>query len=363
MVNKDIEEAINASNALIEELDCEPINLDRINSNIELISDVTSRFSLQKEDFNLDQLIYLEKTYNRIYRKLSCKSKKTKVNGIKKAEIKMKRASQDVETLRASLGEAVRVEGKRASADTSLGIDYRRVPIYDPKNQLRIKGNEKKGNYGDAVLYAVAVERTRYMREVQRMYHFPFRSAGGMGLEWAMENTDKGVGRKFQAHGIAGKRDPVMELDELLTGGIKSDRPLYSMPFAVEEEFGGAFGALHPFTQGGIVVVSEYGRRLLKDGIKYVILGEEYNRVLGLLQSKYPDVKFVPWNLAPKVLTEETNRITGQKRDFVEVNENNRPVYPDPKRGLLPDDTESTPDNTMVDLPGHSPGSVGEDVF
>lgn len=207
------------------------------------------------------------------------------------------------------------------------------VPLYDPDDQI-FDDTEKfpeewerfRENIDDKDLFTVIVEVTRAHREMTAARGISSHGIGGQGLEWALENINHEVGGSFQAHGLA-KGDPVVGLDKLLTNGVRNDQKFYSMGFHVQKEAAGAFGADHPFTTGGLIVVSEQGKDFTTGQIKYVIVGEEYRRVVDLLRKKYPKVKIVPWHDAPSVLTAEYNKYTGEARELPLLKSKNAPFY------------------------------------
>ncbi len=98
------------------------------------------------------------------------------------------------------------------------------VPIYSSEDQFTVEDLKAKypdwaSHYdGDAELTAMNYERTRYLREIGGRTNIGgiMRDLGGIGLEWAVDNTPREVGLEYDAHGIAGKLDAVMEVDKLL---------------------------------------------------------------------------------------------------------------------------------------------------
>lgn len=193
---------------------------------------------------------------------------------------------------------------------------------------LKAEYPEWESHYGgDADLTAISYVRTRFFRQVAERTHVHRQAIGGIGLKWAIDHTAVGVGMQYDAHGIAEKGDPVTNLDKLLRGGIDRDRDFYSMGFLDVGEAAGAFGAEYPFTQGGFIVAAEFGKKLLKEGVKYVVVGEEYTEVLDILRKRYPKTVFVPWNEAPKVFTEESNAKRGVTEPFEVLTKENQPTY------------------------------------
>ncbi|HLN19009.1 MAG TPA: hypothetical protein VK255_02450 [Patescibacteria group bacterium] len=203
------------------------------------------------------------------------------------------------------------------------------VPVYNSNDQIEENIDpdwKNKSSYNDSDFYAVTVERTRAKREIfQKRGQSIDRS--GEGLMWAIDNLNHEIGGKFDSHGISEKKDPIFELDNFLTKGISSDKPLYSMGFQRQTEAAGAFGAEHPFTDGGIILVSGYGEKLTRDGIKYVVFDESYNRVIDLIRKKYPDYRILTWSEAPAVLTEEAKEISGTDYPIPKLTAENQPKY------------------------------------
>lgn len=179
---------------------------------------------------------------------------------------------------------------------------------YNPNDQIKSDPQGEKGSYADPELYQISLERTRGLRKIQKTTGIPATVVGGLGLEWAIDNTPQEIGKRFQAHGIA-KGDPIKLLDNILTKGIDPNKTLYSMPFNRANEALEAFGADHPKTEGGIIVISGPDQKLVGDGIRMVGLGEEYMGVVDLLQGKYPKVSFIPWHEIPETLS----NLVGQK--------------------------------------------------
>ena len=214
------------------------------------------------------------------------------------------------------------------------------IPKYDPADQFNVAQLEQEypewSTHGDdAEIVAVNYERTRALRKIGdetgigRDIMFEI---GGKGLEWAIDHTPREVGMEYDSHGIAGKSGAIEELDTLLKEGIKKDRLFYSMNFVYEPEASEGFGADRPFTAGGFIVVAERNKKLQNDGIKYVVVGEEYVRVLDLLKRRYPQVIFIPWHEAPKVLTNEVNKAKSREIVLELSAGENMPTYHIPKR-------------------------------
>lgn len=220
-----------------------------------------------------------------------------------------------------------------SDAETLNDGDRLPVPCYSPEDQITVLEDGEGGSYKDPTLYAVGVERKRAQDKLIRETGIPREAVGGLGLEWAIKNTPKEVGKEFDAHGIA-KGDPVKMLDDLLKEGIDPSRTLHSMPFTQEIEAAGAFGAEMPSTRGGIIIVSGYGQELSKNGIKYVILDETYCRAIDALRKKYPEKTFLPWHKASAVFVSEANRVTGSDIPAPLLSEENSPTYPTKKRPL-----------------------------
>jgi hypothetical protein len=203
------------------------------------------------------------------------------------------------------------------------------VPRYNPGDQIGIITEGLEGSaFKDPVLHTAVIERDRAIREMQPG-NAPIRKMiGGEGLEWAMTHVAPEVGRSFLSHGIADKgKPPLLVLDQILSAGFDDTRILYTTAFNDQPEAGAAIGADHPFTQGGIILVAGYKEDMKKEGVRYVVLGEEFNRVLNLLQGKYSDVKFLSWDEAPQFLTEEYNRQSGEHIPIQTVTDENQPGY------------------------------------
>ena len=214
-------------------------------------------------------------------------------------------------------------------ADPDVEKEDVQVPVkrFDPGDQAEIitEGLEQSA-FKDPILHTAVIEHDNAIREMPNSS--VRKMIGGEGLEWAMKHISPEVGRCFLSHGISHKgKHPLMVLDDVLTNGFDTSRRLYTTAFNEQLEAGPAIGADRPFTSGGIVLVAGYKEDMLKDGIKYVVLGEEYNRVASLLQSKYPSVTFVPWDKAAEVLTEEYNRQTGSQIESPVPTEENQPAY------------------------------------
>jgi len=211
-----------------------------------------------------------------------------------------------------------------------------RVPIYDVNDQVFDHTKDYPEDWKrfcvdhetpDPDIFTVLVEKTKACREIDKKCGTNLSLAiGGEGLNWALDNVKFEVGESFQAHGIA-KGDPIVGLDTLLTGGIQKDRTFYSMGFHGHIGGSEALGADHPFTEGGIIIVSEFEKHFTEGKIKYVILGEEYRRVVDLMRRKYPGVEIVIWHDAPATLVREYNHNTGANLAIPNLNKDNAPHY------------------------------------
>jgi hypothetical protein len=224
------------------------------------------------------------------------------IEGPSQAEMGLK--DKDLEPSRGE--QEARHEEKTAESLSNKGAV---VPIYNPDDQIKLKET-------DDFLKVVNTERTRVAREINKVSGIEALHDGGTGLVWAVENTDRKVGIHYQAHGVA--KNPVEDLDTLITKGLSPDRVFYSMSFTKAGEFAGAFGAEMPKTEGGIIVVADYGTRFPREGdpkIKYLFLDEQYMRVVDAIQQRYEKygVKVVPWHEVPKVLTEDANSCSPDK--------------------------------------------------
>lgn len=206
------------------------------------------------------------------------------------------------------------------------------VPIYNSLDQLSGSEGIRLRN---SDLTLISEERKRALKDIEMRSGHPAsirgkrygRAFGGLGLIWAIDNTPYRLGERYNAHGIT-QEDPVLRLNEFLTKGVDRSRNFYSMPFANVGEDEVMWFAPHPHHNGGIIIISDVDKFLISDGVKFVVLGEECNRVVDLLRKKYPDFEFVPWHLAPKVLSERLEEKTGKAVRVQELNDNNRPFYP-----------------------------------
>lgn len=203
------------------------------------------------------------------------------------------------------------------------------VPVYDPNTQVFSDlDDDWREHYQDPDLYTIARQRTRAHRMIDTARGSSlYSSCGGEGLPWAIEQVHHDAGGHFQAHGLS-KGGIVSQLDQLLTTGIDPSRTLYSMGFHSQADAAGAFGAERPVTTGGLIVLSAVDQLLPDSGVKYVVLGEEYNNVTNLMRKKYPGVEFISWHEAPRRLAEIAAAATGQ--DFgalVVLTKENKPVY------------------------------------
>jgi hypothetical protein len=219
--------------------------------------------------------------------------------------------------------------------------DHVLIPTYDPSNQFGISDLERvfpewreQTSYDDPGLAAISYTRTQALRENGRRIGVgdEMTRDGGEGLLWAIQHTPREVGQSFQGHGIENSRkDPIASLDYLLTEGIDPNKPaLYTAPFVDNSEKSAGF-ADHPFTGGGLIVMSktpEGGRPAIEDksDITSVVVGEEYMQALDLMRNRYPGVTFVPWNEAPEFLTRQANEagITNVPLEDLQTNE---PIY------------------------------------
>ncbi len=181
--------------------------------------------------------------------------------------------------------------------------------------------------YPDTDLATIAWEAGKAAKDIHTRQG-AYDVLGGQGLRWALKNVDPEAGKRFQGHGIA-KGDAVTTLNALLTKGVERGRTFYTTEFRINKEAGGAIGADHPFTNRGIIVLGESGKKVDENGIHYVVLGEEYNTVVNLLRKKYPHIEFIPWHEAPKRLAELASKETGGSYKSTMLTEENRPHYPD----------------------------------
>lgn len=216
-------------------------------------------------------------------------------------------------------------EPSQAATNETLPTDRIPVPIYNPSDQITVILPTGEDTYGDKDLYTISAARNQEQWEIRKATGAP-RGLPSKGLLWAIDHTSPDVGEKFDAHGIA-KGDPVELLNNILVKGIDKDRTLYSTGFTRSNEAAGAIGASYPKAEGGIIIVGDFDGRLTETGVKHVIVGEEYMKVVDLLRKKYPAVQIVPWHDAPKVLTEEYNAKTGENHPYTELHNDNRPYY------------------------------------
>lgn len=201
------------------------------------------------------------------------------------------------------------------------------IPVYDPLKQIKREGLKDKGNYGDEALQAIQVERTRALREKQ-IISGEFLGSGSDGLIWALENTPREVGSQFQAHGFGLKVDPVQGLEDLLTKGIDPKKTFYTTEFTINREAGPAIGADHPFCEGGIILIGDFGQLIRKkEDIKIVVVGEEFVNVIDLMRERYNNVEIIPWHDAPTKLIRIYNERTGRNLPIVDLTQENRPYY------------------------------------
>lgn len=214
------------------------------------------------------------------------------------------------------------------------------IPAYSSDSQFTVEQLEQEypewaTNGSDREIVAINYERTRALRQIgdeTGIGRNILLETGGSGLRWAIDHTPREVGMEYDSHGIAGKRGAIEELDILLREGIKQDTPFYSMGFIYEPEASAGFGADRPFTIGGFIVIAERDKKLQSSGIKYVVVGEEYVRVLDILKKRYPQVIFIPWHEAPKVLTNEVSKAENREIALELPTEENRPCYHIPKK-------------------------------
>lgn len=209
------------------------------------------------------------------------------------------------------------------------------IPLYNPDTQLQIVNEvpaEYQKTYGqDPGLYTIAVEVTRARRHITRETQQGNTTwTGSKGLKWVLDNLDKRIGRQYDTHGIAGKYHDVSEMDKMLRDGIDSEHGLYSMSLINAEEATGAFGASHPFTTGGVFMVAESGGTLLKNGIRYMILGEEFAQVIDIIRARYPEITVLSWNEAPAVLIQNAEPVEGPPVVTPVIDPENPPHYSAP---------------------------------
>ncbi len=189
------------------------------------------------------------------------------------------------------------------------------IPTYNPNAQFTIEDLEEvypewQSHGLDEELVAILYEHTEARRNIRRKTGGIDIRYASEGLEWAIKNTPTAVGSEFNAHGIGMKvKAPAQILDGILKLGVKSteSRMFYTMPFRDVGLAAEGFGAQWPFTDGGFILLSGPGEKIEKDGVKFVVVGEAYMRVMDILKKRYPEVTFIPWNEAPKMLTDMVN--------------------------------------------------------
>ena len=202
-----------------------------------------------------------------------------------------------------------------------LDIQQGLVPMarYSPDSQVQLGDfdtmlpdwREHAGD-SDPEIYLLGYLETRHAREIARLFQWPVSMARhSEGIEKAITQIPREVGRHFQAHGIAGKSgSSIEELDVLLRNGIQNDRTFYTTELAYNPEAGGAVGADMPFVEGGFVTV--FGKDdQSQSRIEYVIVGENFLEGLDLLRHRYADVTFVPWHDVPQFFTDIVNQADG----------------------------------------------------
>jgi hypothetical protein len=247
------------------------------------------------------------------------------------------------------------------------------IPAYDPHAQFSIADLDaaypqwrQETTYDDPVLAAASYVRTRTLRDVGRRTSLGsvMMMDGGEGLEWAIKNTPSEVGRQFDSHGIANRVDPVDSFDGLVTKGIDPSRPFYSMSFVHEPEVSNLFGADHPLTSGGFIILAPRGQMLTEAGPSTVVLGEEYVTVMDLLQQKYPNLHFLSWDQAPEALVQLSNQ-AGQTDIPTElVRPTTPPTYriPDPEYSMGLPVPGMSPPASAITPPSPPTDTRAEDV-
>lgn len=102
--------------------------------------------------------------------------------------------------------------------------------------------------------------------------------------------------------------------------------------------------------------MGECGEPLVDSGPKYVVIGEEYGRVLGILQNRYPNIEFVPWHLALSRFAEIATQKMGEQYTASTLTSENRPYY-DPPIDITPASKPTTKvaeDNANIHMKGES---------
>lgn len=132
---------------------------------------------------------------------------------------------------------------------------------------------------------------------------------------------------------------------------------LYTTQFRINKEAGPAIGADHPRAEGGIILIGNYDQTIRANGIRYVVVGQEYVNVIDLLRQRYSQVEIIPWHEAPKKLTTVHNEKTGESIQAAELNDENHPQYQDKR--FYPGQIQSANSlEEVVQIPKKAQGNV-----
>lgn len=119
-------------------------------------------------------------------------------------------------------------------------------------------------------------------------------------LEIAMHGIDQEIGRRFAAHGMT-KGTGVFQLASMikfLTQGVPDT--VYTAPLELrdnERAAGSAMGTAGgtAYRSGHFILVSDLDQPL-SAGVKYVIVNMPFSPGVPVLQRKFPNVKFIPYD-------------------------------------------------------------------
>lgn len=123
------------------------------------------------------------------------------------------------------------------------------------------------------------------------------------------------TGRHFDAHGISKNSlwDQLSSLLALLRNGIDSHRSFHSAPFEIPDEYKRWAGAWlwtswgTCYKDGLAIVVWWYKKKLLWDGIKYVLINDIFEDLLPILIQNFPKYKFWLLSQQCEILKVEDN--------------------------------------------------------
>ncbi len=129
--------------------------------------------------------------------------------------------------------------------------------------------------YNDPELYTIIHERNTALLSAHALGGIEGLHVGGKGLGVALESLEQHIKASFDIYGIPVKKGPMLVLEEALSVG-----------FSREKFYKNLEASDSPATDAGILFVSGCNKKL-EQGIKYVILGEEYNRVIHILKTNF----------------------------------------------------------------------------